>query len=71
MAHMSLMAIRLFTYNGQYDDVIEPFDRIMDRKEVFDAWARRNPYKHEGKKIIAYEIVEQLGHAPEVFITQV
>ncbi|MGQ9858392.1 MAG: threonine synthase [Thermodesulfobacteriota bacterium] len=71
MAHMSLMATRLFTYDGQYDDVIELFDRIMDRKEVFDAGARRNPYKHEGKKTIAYEIVEQLGHAPEVFITQV
>ncbi|MEJ5376487.1 MAG: pyridoxal-phosphate dependent enzyme [bacterium] len=71
MAHMSLMATRVFTYEGEYDHVIEHFDRIMDTKEVFDGGARRNPFKHEGKKTIAYEIVEQLGHGPEVFITQV
>lgn len=70
MAHMSLMATRLYTYEGEYDHVIEHFDSLMERKEVFDGGARRNPYKHEGKKTIAYELVEQLGGAPEVFVTQ-
>jgi threonine synthase len=70
MAHMSLMADRLFTYSGGYDDMIDHFDRVMDRKEVFDGGARRNPYKHEGKKSIAYEVVEQLGKAPDVFVAQ-
>jgi threonine synthase len=70
MAHMSLMATRLYTYEGEYDHVIEHFDSLMERKEVFDGGARRNPYKHEGKKTIAYEIVEELGGGPEVFVTQ-
>jgi threonine synthase len=70
MAHMSLMATRLLTYSGQYDDLIEHFDRVMDRKEVFDGGARRNPYKHEGKKTIAYEVIEQLGKVPDVFVAQ-
>lgn len=70
MAHMSLMATRLYTYEGEYDHVIEHFDSLVERKKIFDGGARRNPYKHEGKKTIAYEIVEQLGGGPEVFITQ-
>jgi threonine synthase len=70
MAHMSLMATHLFTYRGEYDDVIEHFDRVMERKEVFDGGARRNPYKHEGKKTIAYEVVHQMGGAPDVFVAQ-
>jgi len=70
MAHMSLMATRLYTYEGEYDHLIEEFDKVMDRREVFDGGARRNPYKHEGKKTIAYEIVEQMGPAPDVFVTQ-
>jgi threonine synthase len=70
MAHMALMATRLFTYRGEYDDMIEHFDRVMERKRVFDGGARRNPYKHEGKKTIAYEVVKQLGHVPDVFVCQ-
>src|SRR5262249_62345213 len=35
----------------------------------FDGGASRNPYKHEGKKTIAYEIAEQLGwQAPDVLV---
>jgi threonine synthase len=70
MAHMSLLATRLCTYAGQYDDVIEHFDAVMDERTVFDGGARRNPYKHEGKKTIAYEVVHQLGRAPDVFVAQ-
>lgn len=70
MAHMSLMATRLYTYKGEYDSLIEHFDFVMERKKVFDGGARRNPYKHEGKKTIAYEIFQQLGAEPEVFVTQ-
>ncbi len=70
MAHMSLMATRLYTYEGEYDHLIEHFDALMEHKKVFDGGARRNPYKHEGKKTIAYEIVEQLGEGPDVFVTQ-
>lgn len=70
MAHMSLMATQLCVYKGEYDDLIEEFDRVMDRKVVFDGGARRNPYKHEGKKTIAYELVHQLGHAPDVLVLQ-
>jgi threonine synthase len=70
MAHMSVMAERLFTYAGEYDDVIEFYDQIMDRKEIFDGGARRNPYKHEGKKTIAYEVIHQMKRMPDVFVAQ-
>jgi threonine synthase len=70
MTHMSLMATRLFVYRGEYDSMIEHFDRIMERKAVFDGGARRNPYKHEGKKTISYEVVHRLGRAPDIFVAQ-
>ncbi len=70
MHHMGLMATRLVTYSGEYDHIIEYFDQVMDRKIGFDGGARRNPYKHEGKKTIAYEVVDQLGRVPDYFFTQ-
>jgi len=70
MHHMGLMATRLITYSGEYDHMIEHFDRAMKLKIGFDGGARRNSYKHEGKKTIAYEVVDQLGRVPDYFFVQ-
>jgi threonine synthase len=70
MHHMGLMATKLITYSGEYDHIIEHFDRVMARKIGFDGGARRNPYKHEGKKTISYEVVDQSGRAPDYFYSQ-
>ena len=44
-------------------------DRLAEEGLFFDCGASRNPYKHEGKKTIAYEIAEQLGwRAPDVLV---
>jgi threonine synthase len=69
MLHMAATASDLVIYKGVYDDLIALWDRLAGERLFFDCGASRNPYKHEGKKTIAYEIAEQLGwRAPDVLV---
>jgi len=69
MLHMAATASDLVIYEGVYDDMIALWDRLAEERLFFDCGASRNPYKHEGKKTIAYEIAEQLGwRAPDVLV---
>ena len=69
MLHMAATASDLVIYQGVYDDLIALWDALADERLFFDCGASRNPYKHEGKKTIAYEIAEQLGwRAPDVLV---
>jgi threonine synthase len=69
LLHMAATATDLVLYQGVYDDLIALWDRLVEEHLFFDCGASRNPYKHEGKKTIAYEIAEQLGwRAPDVLV---
>jgi threonine synthase len=72
MLHMAATASDLVLYRGVYDDLIAHWDHLAEEGLFFDCGATRNPYKHEGKKTIAYEIAEQLGwRAPDVVVAPV
>ncbi len=72
LLHMAATASDLVLYKGVYDDLIAHWDRLAEERLFFDCGASRNPYKHEGKKTIAYEIAEQLGwRAPDVVVAPV
>jgi threonine synthase len=72
LLHMAATASDLVVYQGVYDDLITPWDRLAEEGRFFDCGATRNAYKHEGKKTIAYEIAEQLGwRAPDVLVAPV
>jgi threonine synthase len=72
LLHMAATAGDLVLYQGVYDDLIALWDRLAEERLFFDCGASRNPYKHEGKKTIAYEIAEQLGwRAPDVVVSPV
>jgi threonine synthase len=72
LLHMAATASDLVLYKGVYDDLIAHWDRLAEERLFFDCGASRNPYKHEGKKTIAYEIAEQLGwRAPDVVVSPV
>jgi threonine synthase len=72
LLHMAATASDLVLYKGVYDDLIAHWDRLAEERLFFDCGASRNPYKHEGKKTIAYEIAEQLGwRAPDVLVSPV
>lgn len=64
LLHMAATASDLVLYAGVYDDLIGHWDRLVDDGLFFDAGASRNPYKHEGKKTLAWEIAEQSGWSP-------
>jgi len=69
MLHVAATASDLVIYKGVYDDLIALWDGLAEERLFFDCGASRNPYKHEGKKTIAYEIAEQLGwRAPDVLV---
>ncbi|MGH7334109.1 MAG: threonine synthase, partial [Candidatus Rokuibacteriota bacterium] len=72
LLHMGATASDLILYAGGYDDLIGHWDRLADDGLFFDAGASRNPYKHEGKKTLAYEIAEQSGwNPPDVVVAPV
>jgi len=72
LLHMAAAATDLVIYAGVYDDLIGLWDHLVDERLFFDCGASRNPYKHEGKKTIAYEIAEQLDwNTPEVVVAPV
>jgi threonine synthase len=71
MNHMSLMATRFCVFEGEYDDLIHSVDQCVTDGLAFDGGATRNPFKHEGKKTIAYEVVEALKGAPDFFFSPV
>ena len=64
LLHMAATASDLVLYRGVYDDLIGHWDRLVDERLFFDCGASRNPYKHEGKKTLAWEIAEQCGWRP-------
>ena len=64
LLHMAAAATDLVLYQGVYDDLITLWDRWAEERLFFDCGASRNPYKHEGKKTLAYEIAEQSGWRP-------
>jgi threonine synthase len=64
LLHMASTASDLVLYQGVYDDLIGLWDRLVEERLFFDCGASRNPYKHEGKKTLAYEIAEQTGWRP-------
>ena len=72
MLHMAATASDLVIYKGVYDDLITLWARLAEERLFFDGGASRNPYKHEGKKTIAYEIAEGLGwRAPDLVVAPV
>lgn len=72
LLHMAAAATDLVLYQGVYDDLITLWDRLAEERLFFDCGASRNPYKHEGKKTLAYEIAEQSGwRPPEVVVAPV
>src|SRR5262245_50153889 len=69
---MRATASDLILYKGVYDDLIGHWDRLVEERLFFDCGASRNPYKHEGKKTLAYEIAEQSGwDPPDVIVAPV
>lgn len=59
--HLEACATDLVVFEGGYDEVAVAVQKHLDRLNIFDSDARRNPYKHEGKKTLAYEVFLQLG----------
>jgi threonine synthase len=71
MNHMSLMASKFCIFEGEYDELIRSVDQCVEEGLAFDGGATRNPFKHEGKKTIIYEVVEALKRVPDFFFCPV
>ena len=70
--HLEACATKLVVYEGGYDEIAVAVGKHLEKLKIFDSDARRNPYKHEGKKSLAYEFLLQLdGLLPDVILVPV
>lgn len=54
--HLDATATQLVVFEGGYDEISVAVQKHVERLEIFDSDGRRNPWKHEGKKSLAYEL---------------
>jgi len=53
---------------GRYDDAVAAFAEAMDDQPWYSLAPFGTPYRQEGQKTLAYELVEQLGSAPDAVV---
>ena len=66
--HMEACATKLVVFEGGYDDVSSTLAELIPEMGIFDCDALRNPWKHEGKKTLAYELYFQLDRTAPDYI---
>lgn len=54
--------------DGLITDAARKVQELVSHGEVFDLSTLREPYRVEGKKIMGYELLEDLGRLPDVII---
>lgn len=59
--HLDAAATQLIVFEGGYDEVSIAVQKHVERLNIFDSDGRRNPWKHEGKKSLAYELFFDFG----------
>ena len=64
-----LYRAKLITVKGLINDCAKKANEINDKNEYFNISTLREPYRLEGKKIMGYEIAEQLNWAlPDIIV---
>ena len=64
-----LYGAKLLTVNGLINDCAKKANEINDKNEYFNISTLKEPYRLEGKKIMGYEIAEQLNwQLPDVIV---
>jgi threonine synthase len=53
---------------GRYGDAAEAFDSASEDEDWFSLAPFGTPYRHEGAKTLAYELVADLGGAPDIIV---
>jgi threonine synthase len=66
LAQARMLGARVLEARGSFDDALAAARALADRG-TFALVNSVNPYRREGQKTAVYEIVEQLGGAPDAF----
>jgi threonine synthase len=59
--HLDAAATQLVVFEGGYDEISVAVQKHVERLNIWDSDGRRNPWKHEGKKSLAYELFFDFG----------
>lgn len=70
---MLALGSRVIEVHGEVDTLVDEVITICREQELYLSSTSHasNPYQGEGNKTIAYEILEQLGHAPDWMVVTV
>src|SRR5204862_1213271 len=64
LAQAQIAGARVIAVQGDFDDALRLVRELVDRRDVA-LLNSVNPYRLEGQKTAAFEVVEQLGDAPD------
>jgi len=71
VAQAIIHGARVIQVGGGFDDALDLVVKLCDRHPEVYLLNSVNPYRLEGQKTIAYEILEQLGRAPDNVVVPV
>jgi threonine synthase len=71
MLQVIMHGARLIQIKGDFDQALEIAMKLSERRKEFYLMNSINPFRLEGQKTLAFEILDQLGRAPEVVMLPV
>ncbi|TDM15340.1 threonine synthase [Macrococcus bovicus] len=66
LAQAMIYGADIVSIKGNFDEALNIVRRVADKSEDIELVNSVNPYRIEGQKTAAFEIVDQLGSAPDV-----
>ena len=71
MLQVIMHGAKLIQVKGDFDQALEIAMKLSERRTEFYLMNSINPFRLEGQKTLAFEILDQLGRAPEVVMLPV
>ncbi len=71
MLQVIMHGAKIFQVKGDFDQAMEAVSELTEKRMNFYLMNSLNPFRLEGQKTLAFEVCDQLGHAPDALVLPV
>ena len=71
MLQVMMHGAKIFQVKGDFDQAMETVVQLTETRKNFYLMNSLNPFRLEGQKTLAFEVCDQLGHAPDALVLPV